>query len=145
MASRSCFGGLSLSFARIGALLTAAVMVATLASVCASTFSPSTAHASFFTFCSAASLGAYPNDRCAHSVSRQYAWTRSSVAVTSGVCAIVKTDAGGFGGNATAPACDYTDQWVYSYCGSPYSCNGYPTVTNNGQSSPYQFYAAANF
>jgi hypothetical protein len=105
------------------------------------------AHASFFTFCSPSSLNSpnQPGDRCVHSVARVYQYVRVSSAVTTTQCAIVKTSATGGGSNATAPNCQYTLGPIYSYCSVPYSCNGWPTITNGGVATGYQYFGAANF
>jgi len=75
--------------------------------------------------------GPIPADRCAHSVSRQYQYTRNYTAqgYYTG-CAIVKHDPGGRGDNTTAPICGPISSYLQSNCTVPYSCVGYPTVTD---------------
>jgi hypothetical protein len=83
---------------------------------------PSSAGATSFTFCTSVQLGGYPGDRCAHPTYRMYSYVRVTADVSTPICAVVKTDPGGLGGNATSPGCAYFSTGpVYSYCGSPYS------------------------
>jgi hypothetical protein len=107
---------------------------------------PNQAHASPFTFCNGVGLGiGFPADRCVHGVSRQYSLVRVSSSGTTTKCAIVKQLSTGGGNNNTAPGCAFSSGFVYSYCSVPYSCTGYPTITNDGVATGYVYNGYGDF
>jgi hypothetical protein len=93
------------------------------------------AHASTADFCgTSSSPRGYPyGDRCAAGYHGAVGFTRFSVASGEGsnfMCALVKENADGGGGNRAAPACAYSTVQE-SDCTTAYNpCSGYATNTN---------------